>query len=561
MARVISAVNTASDTFGIWVQQTNEVINAFSSEIMTANSLANGATTTGNAYLIGTFAGTILAGGSLRGGNVQTSNTLNVSSNVLIQTGNTLSLGNSVSNVSLTHSNIVLSNSTSNVLITKSSIGGATSGQHFTVVANSANVITAFANGNMAVGANTTVTDKLRVEGTFSVLTSAGIGNSVANVFANASSIKLSNSVSNITISIPNTVQVTSNNSYLHANGSYVTPTIEPNTFVVGIFGAATLTANGSLRGGNITTTTVLTVSSNVLVSTGNTLSVGNATVNVVHSETGLSFSNTFVVNTSVAGTISAANFNIIANNVNVITVAANGNVGIGNTIPADKLRVSGTLSVLTSATVGNSTAGVIANTSSVTITANSTNFITIRTPTPSEANAINSFLHANGSYVAANPTAGNPGGSNTNVQFNDSTVSGGSAGLTFNKTTNNAFLANSLVVGVGLYVNSALISTVNTTTTGLSAQNIDTFSVSEFRTAEYLFSVNDNTANNKHVSKLIVVYDGSVSPLLVEYAVAYSNTSLGYFTTTANSTIVAVQFNPTSSNTTVRGVRTAVAL
>ena len=561
MARTLSTVNSAADNFGVWVQQTNEVINAFSNEIMTANSLANGATTTGNSYLIGTFAGTILAGGSLRGGNVQTSNTLNISSNVLIQTGNTLSVGNSVSNIIFTNSNITLSNATSNVVITKSSIGGTTSGQHFTVVANNANVLTAFANGNMAVGSNTTATDKLRVEGTFSVLTSVGIGNSVANVFANASSIKLSNSVSNITIGIPNTVQTASNNSYLHANGLFATPTIDPNTFVVGIFGAATLTANGSLRGGNVTTTTVLTVSSNVLISTGNTLTVGNATVNSVHTETNLTFSNAFVVNTTAMGTLGATLYNLIANGVNVITFAANGNVGVGNSTPADKLRINGTFSVLTSATVGNSTAGVIANTSSLTISANSTNFITIRTPTPAETAAINSFLHANGSFVAANPTAGNPGGSNTNVQFNDSTTSGGSAGFTFNKTTNNASVANSLAIGVGLYVNSALIATVNTTTTGLTAQNIDTFSVSEFRAAEYFFSVNDNTANNKHVSKLMIVYDGSSSPLLTEYAVAYSNTSLGYFTSTANSTAVAVLFNPASSNTTVKGVRIAVAL
>ena len=48
----------------------------------------------------------------------------------------------------------------------------------------------------------------------------------------------------------------------------------------------------------------------------------------------------------------------------------------------------------------------------------------------------------------------GTPGGANTHVQFNDSTAFGGTAGFTFDKTTNNVVIANTLTIG-GSVVNT----------------------------------------------------------------------------------------------------------
>jgi len=82
MARLVANVDIITDSFEVWLLQTNELLNAFSTEIITANTtVAN----TGNntiartAQLWGTFgANTIAVGTALRGGNVQTGNSANL---------------------------------------------------------------------------------------------------------------------------------------------------------------------------------------------------------------------------------------------------------------------------------------------------------------------------------------------------------------------------------------------------------------------------------------------------------------------------------------------------
>jgi hypothetical protein len=63
--------------------------------------------------------------------------------------------------------------------------------------------------------------------------------------------------------------------------------------------------------------------------------------------------------------------------------------------------------------------------------------------------NMVDRILYSsNGSVVfQLNATTAAPAGANTNVQFNDSGALGGSAGFTFNKTTNNVLVANALTV------------------------------------------------------------------------------------------------------------------
>ena len=57
------------------------------------------------------------------------------------------------------------------------------------------------------------------------------------------------------------------------------------------------------------------------------------------------------------------------------------------------------------------------------------------------------------------------PGGANTDVQFNDSSAFNGTGGFTFNKTTNNVLIANTLTVSnVSMNGNVVVSATVNTT-------------------------------------------------------------------------------------------------
>jgi hypothetical protein len=96
MARSVANVNIAVDTFNGWVTKTNILLDALTNEIVTANSQANGALTTGNGFVNGVFgANTIVVPAVLRGGNVQSSNTLNITSNVVI--GNTITINSSAS--------------------------------------------------------------------------------------------------------------------------------------------------------------------------------------------------------------------------------------------------------------------------------------------------------------------------------------------------------------------------------------------------------------------------------------------------------------------------------
>jgi hypothetical protein len=83
MARTTANVNVTTDTFSNWVDKTNELRYALQTEILTTGANATGASVTGNSVLVGIFsANTIVAVQQLRGGTVNTSNTLTITSSL-----------------------------------------------------------------------------------------------------------------------------------------------------------------------------------------------------------------------------------------------------------------------------------------------------------------------------------------------------------------------------------------------------------------------------------------------------------------------------------------------
>jgi len=81
---------------------------------------------------------------------------------------------------------------------------------------------------------------------------------------------------------------------------------------------------------------------------------------------------------------------------------------------------------------------------------------------------------NSTGVYWSTVTAGATPGGTNTTIQFNDSTNLGGSVGFTFDKTTNNVVIANTLTVGTAT-VNSTFFSqTANNTNNlgGVAAAN-----------------------------------------------------------------------------------------
>lgn len=70
-------------------------------------------------------------------------------------------------------------------------------------------------------------------------------------------------------------------------------------------------------------------------------------------------------------------------------------------------------------------------------------------------------------STTVSTPGAAQPGGSNTQIQFNDSGSLGATAGFTFNKSTNNVTIANTLTVG------TATVTSTNYSGTANNANNL----------------------------------------------------------------------------------------
>lgn len=95
MAKQLPIVDTNVDTFYSWIVKTNNLVNLANTEVVTANNSANGATTTGKGYVIGSLGANTLVCDTLRGGNTISNSALTVTSNTTF-TGTKISVVNSL---------------------------------------------------------------------------------------------------------------------------------------------------------------------------------------------------------------------------------------------------------------------------------------------------------------------------------------------------------------------------------------------------------------------------------------------------------------------------------
>lgn len=198
-----------------------------------------------------------------------------------------------------------------------------------------------------------------------------------------------------------------------------------------------------------------------------------------------------------------------------------------------------------------------------------------------------------------------------TYVITTDSNTATGNAAITGTFTSNN-LISNTITVNTGIYNTNILVgnSTVNTTitstsvnisnstanisltipsntqiangqyyynangswslitsqyiplsnnsinTTGTSTQVIDSYQMNSYSTAEYLINVKDNVANNYYTSKILTSHN-TANAFSTEYATITTNTYMGVFTSSTNTSHVLLNFTPVSSNTTVKFIRT----
>lgn len=273
MAHSITLVNKSTDTFDSWVDNHNEMANVLTQEALTANNNANGAYVIGNSYVFGIFgANTLAVFTGLRGGNVQSTNTLYLSSNLYANDiAYTISIGNSTVNSIATATNVIYANGLttsqiawnqikigSNVVanLTTISVGNSTSlsvlGNNFLSIGNSSsnavinntslNIANISAN-QVSVGSgvfvNTTVVyignstvnnfsnSSVNILGGNLTLNSSSlfIGNSTANLFANSSKFSLGDTVSLTPAGLSfgnSTVNTLANSTSFYINGSPV---------------------------------------------------------------------------------------------------------------------------------------------------------------------------------------------------------------------------------------------------------------------------------------------------------------------------------------------------
>ncbi len=133
------------------------------------------------------------------------------------------------------------------------------------------------------------------------------------------------------------------------------------------------------------------------------------------------------------------------------------------------------------------------------------------------------------------------------------------------NSTVNTSINSSSLSIS-GQVLTSSLISSlasggsVNVVTTGAVAANIDFFTKASARSAEYVLTVSDTVANNYHMAKLLMIWDGT-NTLVTEYGQITTNTSIGTWSAGSNTTHVVLVYTPTTTGSTIKGTKNVVPL
>lgn len=129
MAITIPQINTApgGDQFTLLYQRFNLVANAMSTQVITVSANTTGGPTTGNVNLSGIMGATVIATPTLRGGTVDTPNTLSITSNVGV-TGDHLFVGNGTVNTVINSTSLNVNNATiANLVVTTLSLGSTIS--------------------------------------------------------------------------------------------------------------------------------------------------------------------------------------------------------------------------------------------------------------------------------------------------------------------------------------------------------------------------------------------------------------------------------------------------
>jgi hypothetical protein len=420
MSVTITPVDIATDTFTTFIGKVNSVIDALASNVVTTNSSANGAVTSGNAQMTGAVHVNVFSTHSLHGGNNQSSAVLPITSNVSVGNStvnvviafNSITLGTTVVNSSVVSAGANVYANTTAVTVGNSTVNAVLNSTSLTVGGVVSNTSGHFSGANVALS-----------------LSTLGIGNSTVNAVMNSSVLV----VGRIDAATINVSGITQNSTYLGAGANvYMNATsfFVGNSTVNAVLNQTTLTIGSSIinstawsLGTVAANTTVVRNGANVILETAR-LFVGNSTVNAVINSLGLVVG-THVVNSSVwaLGT-TGANTTAIYNGANVIV---------------DTVRYF----------TGNSTVNAVLNSVALVVgavTANQTQ-VTVGT------SVINSTVVAAGANVVANTLAFFVGNSTVNAVLNSVALVVGSVVANQTQVTVGTSVVNTTAVAAGANV------------------------------------------------------------------------------------------------------------
>jgi hypothetical protein len=441
---------------------------------------ANVATLAANAatYLSGN--GTIFVGNTtanITANSIQFAVT-NSTANVVL-TPLTISVGNSIANVWANSIQLNVANSTSNVVLTP--VSGRFGNSVAYTLANTISVRTVNSVANVVIVPNSITVANSTANVVINPV-SIAVGNSIANVWANSIQLNVANTTSNVVIT-PLTVSVGNSTVNVFSNSTIVDIQNATSNLML----SATSWAIGNSIANSSANTTVFFVGNSTVSATMNSTSFSGTSNNALYlgGTVASGYQTTAGLSANVAtltsnnalylGGVAAASYQLnstLAANVATLPANAatflsgNGTIFVGNTtanITANSIQFAVTNStsnvVMTPASisVGNSTVNSYSDQGGFYV-ANSTSNTKILVPSAAAYAATNYFLHANGTWVQVTGGGGTPGGSNTYIQFNDSTAFNGTDGFTFDKTTNNVTVANTLSIG-GTVVNSTIFN------------------------------------------------------------------------------------------------------
>ena len=483
--------------------------------------------------------------------------------------------------------NVYLSNTLSvanaTTLSNTLSVAGNVSIANAISVSNSANLLY-----TLSVGGAANLLSTVGVSGAANLLSTVGITGAV-NTFSTVGISGAANVLSTLGVTGATTLLSTlavSGNTTLSSN--VVISGATTNAIALNLTGLANLSSNANV-GGN------LAVGGNLSV-TGTSSYTGNAAFTYISSSGNASLSsNSLFTNTSavvVTGNlVVTSNFANLTGTINFsnasVTHVVNGSLVVNGAITVQSLtanNISFTGTSTASIIPGPNIAYDIGNTSLVwrtgyfnavnAVSSVYTNTITAYSVSTTSgvniagsANTYSVLPLSNTTYSLGNTTSWWSTAYAANVFANNISVAN-AATISALTTTAVANLSANVAVGGYLQLGNTTsqfayqIANTYTFTNSTSPANVDSFSPTAFRSAEYLIQVADSTVPAQQVTKILLIHDGT-NPYLSEYGTVYSNASfgsLGSFNVGISGNCY-LQFSPTSANCVVRILRTGFAV